>query len=347
MNSNQHPVLLVGNFLSRSIATRGVGEDLAEHLAADGWTVLTTSSYPGRFHRVWDMLTTCWRSRSRYAVAQVEVYSGAAFIWAELVAALLRRIGKPYVLTAHGGSLPEFLAARPRRAQRMFAAAAAVTAPSDYLAEKVSKYRTGVVVLPNAVEVTSCRFRLREQPKPHLVWLRAYETIYRPWLAVEALAALLRCYPSATLTMIGPDRHDGSLDQARQTACDLGVTDQVEFAGPIDKKSVPDWLSRYDIFLNTTAIDNTPVSVIEAMACGLCVVSTSVGGIPYLLYHRKNALLVSANPDGTEIAEAVRQVLEDSSLGAALSQEARRTAEAFSWEAILPRWEQLLQSAGN
>lgn len=347
MSSNPHPVLLVGNFLSRSIATRGVGEDLAEHLAADGWTVFTTSSSPGRFRRLLDMLSTCWRKRSRYVVAQVEVYSGAAFIWAELVTALLRRIGKPYVLTAHGGSLPEFLAERPLRAQRMFASAAAVTAPSYYLAEQVSKYRTAVVVLPNAVEVASCRFRLREQPEPRLVWLRAYETIYRPWLAVEALAALLRRYPGATLTMIGPDRHDGSLDRARQTARDLSVMHRVEFAGPIDKKSVPDWLSRYDIFLNTTAIDNTPVSVIEAMACGLCVVSTSVGGIPYLLHHRKNALLVSANPDGTEIAEAVRQVLEEPSLATSLSREARRTAEAFSWEVILPRWEYLLQSAGN
>lgn len=336
------PVLLVGNFLSRTITTRGVGEDLAEHLMADGWTVFTTSSCPGRIRRLADMFSTCWRYRAAYAVAQVEVYSGAAFVWAELVTSLLRVMRKPYVLTAHGGSLPEFLAAHPSRAHRLFASAACVTAPSGYLAEEVGKYREGVVVLPNAVDTAACRFRLRDHPAPSLVWLRAYEKIYRPWLAVHALAELLCDYPDTTLTIIGPDRHDGSLEQAKQAARDLGVMDRVDFLGPIDKKSVPGRLARHDVFLNTTAIDNTPVSVIEAMACGLCVVSTAAGGIPHLLHHEKDALLVSANPDGCEIAGAVKRLLEDSSLARAISLQARHTAENCSWEAVLPRWERLL-----
>ncbi|MBL8291811.1 MAG: glycosyltransferase family 4 protein [Bryobacterales bacterium] len=326
------------------MTTRGVGEDLAEHLAADGWPVFTTSSYPGRFRRLADMLSTCWRYRTAYSVAQVEVYSGAAFVWAELVAILLRIIGKPYVLTAHGGLLPEFLEARPFRAQHLFASAACVTAPSGYLAEKLSKYRAGVIVLPNAVDITACPFRRRDHPAPSLVWLRAYEKIYRPWLAVHALAELLRDYPDTTLTMIGPDRQDGSLEQAKQAARDRGVMDRVDFMGPIDKKSVPGRLARHDVFLNTTAVDNTPVSVIEAMACGLCVVSTSAGGIPHLLHHEKDALLVSANPDGCEIAGAVQRLLEDSSLAGAISIQARHTAEDCSWEAVLPRWERLLSS---
>ena len=73
---------------------------------------------------------------------------------------------------------------------------------------------------------------------------------------------------------------------------DLGVSERVEFAGGVAKADVPAALSRGDIFLNTTNVDNTPVSVLEAQAAGLAVVSTNVGGLPFLLEDGKNALLV-------------------------------------------------------
>src|SRR2546430_1648488 len=101
-------LLLIGNFLSASIGTRGVCEELAGRLAAPGWSILTTSSKPGRVARLADMLATVWNRRRDYDAAQVDVYSGAAFFWAEAVAFALRRAGKPYVLTLHGGALPDF-----------------------------------------------------------------------------------------------------------------------------------------------------------------------------------------------------------------------------------------------
>ncbi len=66
----------------------------------------------------------------------------------------------------------------------------------------------------------------------------------------------------------------------------------VDFWASVEKSEVPAWLAKGDIFLNTTNVDNTPVSVIEAQAAGLCVVSTNVGGIPFLLENGKDALLV-------------------------------------------------------
>ena len=103
---------------------------------------------------------------------------------------------------------------------------------------------------------------------------------------------------------------------------------------------MPEWLNKADIFLNTTNVDNTPVSVIEAMACGLCIVSTNVGGIPYLLEDGVDALLVP--PEDTQaMANAVKRILSDRQLAAALSANARKKAGAFSWEKVLPMWEAL------
>src|SRR5262249_42317858 len=88
----QVPVLLVGNFLSSTLGTRSVCEDLAAQLAAAHWPVLTTSTRRGRLPRLLDMVSTAWRRRHEYAVAQVDVFSGPAFVWAEAVCSLLRRL---------------------------------------------------------------------------------------------------------------------------------------------------------------------------------------------------------------------------------------------------------------
>ena len=111
--------------------------------------------------------------------------------------------------------------------------------------------------------------------------------------------------------------------------------------GSIPKQKVPEWMNKTNIFLNTTNFDNTPISVIEAMASGLCIVSTNVGGIPYLLTHEQDALLVP--PDNPQaMASAVRRILTEPRLAEHLSRNARVKAEQFDWSAILPQWEAIL-----
>ena len=132
---------MVGNFLSATVGTRSVCEDLAIRLTFPGRRVLTTSNQQNRLLRMLDMVHTVWTRRSEYSVANVDVYSGLAFVWAEVVCLLLRIIGKPYVLTLHGGNLPEFAGRWPRRVGRLLRSAAAVTTPSRYLLEKLTPFR--------------------------------------------------------------------------------------------------------------------------------------------------------------------------------------------------------------
>ncbi|RIK26321.1 MAG: glycosyl transferase family 1, partial [Chloroflexi bacterium] len=127
----------------------------------------------------------------------------------------------------------------------------------------------------------------------------------------------------------------------RRFVGDNNLQAHVSYIAGVPKEEVPAWLQRGDIFLNTTNVDNTPVSVIEAMACGLCVVRTNVGGIPYLLDHEQDALLVPPN-DPDAMADAVRRILTEPGLAERLSRNARRKAEQFDWETILPQWERLL-----
>jgi len=334
-------ILLVGNFLSGAGFTRGVCEDLAERLAQAGWSVITASHKPARLPRLADMVATAWKRRHEYAAADVDVYSGPSFLWAEAVCWVLRRAGKPYVLTLHGGALPAFARRWPGRVRRLLRSAAAVTTPSRYLWEQMRLYRPDLRLLPNPLDIKCYPFALRQRPQPRLVWLRAFHRIYNPTLAPRVVALLAREFPDVHLTMVGPDKGDGSLQATRHLAVELGVADRIAWPGGVPKADVPAWLSQGDIFLNTTNVDNTPVSVLEALACGLCVVSTNVGGIPYLLEHEEDALLVPPN-DLEAMAAAVRRVLTEPGLAERLSRNARKKAEGFDWSAVLPQWEELL-----
>ncbi|HLH20646.1 MAG TPA: glycosyltransferase family 4 protein [Bryobacteraceae bacterium] len=339
-------VLLVGNFLSAAVGNRGVCEDLAERLRAAGWDVLTTSSRLARIPRLADMLSTVWRRRGEYEAAHVDVYSGLGFRWAEAVAWTLRRAGKPYLLTLHGGALPEFARRHGRRVRRLLESATAVTAPSAFLAEELRPFRPDLRLIPNALDVARYPFRLRNAPQPRLVWVRAFHEVYDPGLAVRALAKIRGRQPEATLRMAGPDKGDGSLQRAMAAARELGVQESVSFAGAIPKAAVPAWIAEGDIFLNTTTVDNTPVSVMEAMACGACVVSTNAGGMPHLVRDGEDGLLVPPRDAGA-MAAAVERLLAEPALARRISFSARRRAEAWDWAAVLPQWEQLFASAGR
>jgi glycosyltransferase involved in cell wall biosynthesis len=221
--------------------------------------------------------------------------------------------------------------------------AAAVTAPSGFLAEGLRAYREDVTVVPNALELEGYVFATRERVAPRMVWVRALHAIYNPVLAIDVLARIAARHPAARLVMVGPDK-DGSLRAVEQRATALGVRHRLELVGRVPKREIPAHLAAADVFLNTTNVDNTPLSVLEAMASGLCVVSTSVGGIPFLLRDGDTALLVPPN-DADAMTAAVERILVDPALANRLSRGAHAFAAGCDWTHVLPRWERLLEEA--
>jgi len=340
-NNKRHSVLLISNLFSAGPSYGGVCKELAQELAEQHWQVTTTSALTNRYLRPIDMSFTIWKTRDNYSVAQIDVFSGPAFRWAETSAWTLRRLRKPFVLTLHGGNLPDFSSRHHQRVQRLLNSAARVTTPSRYLLEQMSSFRPDMLLIPNPLELRSYPFRLRKQPAPDLLYLRALHRMYNPVMAVEVAKLLRDDLLDAHLTLVGPDKGDGAAADVHNAVQSLGLANAIRIVGSIPKAQVPNAISEADIFLNTTNFDNTPISVLEAMACGLCIVSTTVGGIPYLLTHEHDALLVPPN-DPHAMAAAIRRILTETGLAERLSRNARSTAEQFDWSVILPQWEEVL-----
>jgi len=335
-------LLWIGNHLSKTKGGTAASEDVIARLRQHGWRINSSSDQRNQILRLVEMIGTAVKKRAEYDVGIIDVFSGRAFRYAEILARLLTQLGKPIVLVLHGGALPEFQVKHPERVRHLLAQARVVVSPSQYLARGLAFLRSDIIHIPYGLDLEGYEFRERTQVRPSLCWLRAFHKIYNPVMAVECLALLRPEFPTAHLQMVGPDKGDGTLELTRARARELGVQDALTLVGPVARALVPHRLRQGDIFLNTTNIDNAPVSVIEAMACGLCVVSTNVGGIPYLLKGNQDALLVPPR-DPVAMAERVKHILKDRELAGHLSRNAGQKAEAFDWSNVLPKWDALLR----
>jgi glycosyltransferase involved in cell wall biosynthesis len=336
-------LLMIGNHLPTLKWNKNIWHYLAERLRQSNWQVITSSGKEEKLTRLIDMLTTIWRQRHHYAIAQIDVFSGKAFVFAEACVLVLQALQKPIVLTLHGGRLPDFSKKNPGRMRRVLRAAAVVVTPSPFIQSALSQFRSDIRLIPNPIDFSSAIFRLREEPAPKLIWVRAFHAIYNPSLVPKVIKALEPHFPGIQCWMLGPDKGDGSLERMLETAKMLGVEKKIFVVGGIPHSEVPMWLDKADIFINTTNYDTAPRSLLEAMANGLCVVSTNVGGVPYIIEHGHSGYLVTQN-DPNEMAHAIRQILENPDLAKTLSKQARHRAEENSWTKILPQWEELLNS---
>lgn len=335
-------VLLISNLTGRMGLGQSVCESLSQLLSQRGWDMFVASPYKNRIIRFLDMLWVTWKNRNNYSIGYIEVYSGWGFIWAEIISMVLSIMEKPFVLALYGGNLPVFSKENPNRVKKLLKRANVVISPSSYTKELMFSYREDIRILSYGVDFSDFQFRLRFKPLKNLITMRAFHEIYNLSLAPKVLSALSKQFPDLELVMTGGNKHDGNWELVQKTALEEGVADRVQMVGFVPRDELPQLLDRADILLNTPNIDNTPVSLLEAMACGLCIVSTNVGGIPYLMENEKDALLVPAN-DERAMSSAVHRILTEPELAERLSYSARRKAEQYDWSVVLPQWEALFE----
>lgn len=343
--AEKHPRLcLVGPMLGVNpgwVSTQG--EIMAGLLSESGYHVLLTSTRPARLPRLADTLGSLivWRKDIDLVIHQV--FSGPAFGITAAASILCQWLRLPQIFVLRGGALPEFAASRPGWVKRVMRRAAAIVAPSAYLAgvfESILEPGTRMRIIPNILAIENYPFRHRPIVQPRLLWMRTFHEIYNPVMAVEVLADLRQTHPATTLTMAGQEKglHAEVVAGVRR----WGLTDAVRFPGFLDLPSKVREFDEHDIYLNTNRVDNMPVSVLEAGAFGLPVVATTVGGIPYLLNDGETGLLV---PDGDvkAMADSVRRLLDEPDLAGLLSANGRALAESCSWGAVRAQWEALFQ----
>ena len=333
-------LLYLGNQLSKHGFNKTTIETLGLHLEQEGFGVYYASNKKSFPLRMLDMMRSVIIYRKQVSYILIDTYSTKAFWYAFVCSQLARVLNIKYIPILHGGNLPNRLKNNPKLCRMVFANAHKNVAPSGYLKQAFENAGfTNVIHIPNSIEIDKYELKTRVELTPKLLWVRAFASIYNPKMAVKVLQQLQKQYPSATLTMVGPDK-DGSLQTTKDFAKSLGIT--VNFSGQLTKEEWWELASKHDIFINTTHFDNTPVSVMEAMALGLPVISTNVGGIPFLLTNEQNALLVPDN-DITAMTNAVLDLLENKPKNNLLITNARTFIEQMDWKLVKQSWVSILK----
>jgi glycosyltransferase involved in cell wall biosynthesis len=332
-------LLYIGNKLSKHGVTPTTIETLGPLLEQEGFTVHYSSSLKNQILRLFDMLWSVFQYRKVNYVL-IDTYSTANFWCTFGTSQLCRLLQIKYIPILHGGNLSSRLKKNPKICRMIFKHSFQNVAPSLFLINEFkSEGYDNVIHIPNAIEQGKYSYLKRKEATPNLLWVRSFAQLYNPTMAVEVLVSLKKKYPEATLCMVGPDK-DGSLLETRQRAKELNV--EVFFTGKLSKE---DWIEiskNYSIFINTTHFDNMPVSVIEAMSLGLAVVSTNVGGIPFLLENEKEALLI---PDKgvNQMVNAIIRLIEEPDLFSEIATSARNKSEQYEWQGVKLKWLSVLK----
>ncbi len=280
------------------------------------------------------LLSILWHYR-KIDFVLIDTYSTQNFWYAYFSGLLCRTLKVNYIPILRGGNLPARIKKNPKESEELFTYSWLNIVPSSYLMDKCLEYGIkNLKFLPNSITIKNYNFKSRKKLTPTLLWVRAFANIYNPWLAITTLELLLKDYPEAQLSMVGPDK-DGSLAACKSYAAAKSLP--VTFTGKLKKQQWISLASTHDIFINTSNIDNTPVSVIEAMALGLPVISCNVGGIPFLIEAGKTGMLVERD-HAAAMKSAVAQLLEDPALAVKIAINARQHAQTFDWEIIRHQW---------
>jgi glycosyltransferase involved in cell wall biosynthesis len=269
----------------------------------------------------------------------VHVMANSGWAWSLFAVPAIRVAaarGAAVVVNYRGGLAREFLAKSARRVRSTLKRADAIVVPSRFLQHVFAEHDIATHIIPNVVDLEmfrpdECR---TDASGPRMLVARNLEPIYGIDTALKAIAILRRQFPDLTVWIAGsgPER-----EPLLRLCSQLGVADAVQFTGRLEVQAIAELYRRADVVLNPSRADNTPNSLLEAAASGVPIVSTNVGGVPYLVEHERTAWLVP--PDRPDLmAAGVARVLEDAVLRHTLRANALALAASCGWSAVRTQW---------
>lgn len=283
-----------------------------------------------------------WRAAGQVQLFHVMSNSGLSwhlYSMPVLVIARLRRV--PVVVNYRGGEADAFLQRRAGWVRWGLRRAAALVVPSGFLEAVFSRYGMAAKVVPNIIDLQHFSPPTAAVAGTNILVARNLEPIYDNATALRAFQTVAGQIPEARLFIAGSGPE---LSALRLLADTLGIRERVEFTGSLDRDAMAALMRRCHLMLNPSLVDNMPNSVLEAMACGLPVVSTNVGGVPYIVAHGLTGMLVPAADPAAMAAAAIR-LLTENGLAEATVARATQAISEYSWSRVGARWREVYQQA--
>jgi len=276
-----------------------------------------------------------WALRALPATDIVHVFASSGlsfFLFVAPAVAVGRVLRRPVVMHYHGGAAATFLDRWGWLAAPFVRAADRVVVPSGFLVDVFARHGIAAVTIANPVDVPSVDAAPGEPPV--VLSCRNLTPIYDIATAIDAFARLVAVVPAARLLVAGDGPDRSALERQADA---IGLADRVEFLGNVDPDDMATVRARATLLINTSRVDNQPVSLLEALAAGLPVVSTDAGGIPDMVSHDVDALLAPVG-NADALGAHLSSLAQDDTLAERLRAAGRVRARAFRWEAVRSAW---------
>lgn len=321
-------VLLVTNYKSGRGGISGQVELLSKHLSEEGVETDVFSTNGNVFHRI--VLYFKLRMVARkYDVIHAHGCSGIGMVPIIFSVKIGKRFHKKVVATYHGGSADVFFSKYTRLVKRYLTRTDTNIVLSGFLAKVFDKYNIPYVIIPNIVELDAGAFRKRTVVYPNFISVRTLSPLYNIECIIKAFAVAKRSLPDARLTIVG----DGpSRTELEKMVVDLRLKDVV-FTGRVPNSQIYSYLNEADIMLSSPKIDNMPVSLLEAFNAGLLVISSKVGGVPYMIDDGENGLLFESN-NYEMLAQKMVESVNQSEATLAMMNNAKECVKRYSWDKV-------------
>ncbi|MGC2544174.1 MAG: glycosyltransferase family 4 protein [Candidatus Sulfotelmatobacter sp.] len=278
-------------------------------------------------------LFTLWKGLADVDVAHIFSASYWSFLVAPAPAMWVAHLrGKKSVIHYHSGEARDHLQ-RFRSAREILPKADRLVVPSGYLVRVFREFGLEAQAIPNIVDVSQFSFRERRPLRPHLICTRGFHPYYGLEVVVRAFAEVQKQFPEARLDLVGKGPSESEIRSLVRSMNLSGV----QFTGVASREEIGRFYDQADIFLNASWLDNMPVSIQEAFACGTAVVSTAAESIPYLVEHERTGLLSEVG-DASDLAANVIRLLRDPALSARLASNAYGQSQAYRWPKVREQW---------
>lgn len=330
-------ILMIANYKPGSGGISSQVDLLTSCLQSEGYEVGVFNTKGNVVYRLVCLFRLLRKGRD-FDVFHIHTCSYWGFLTAVYGVVAGKYLGKRIVLTYHGGGADSFFKKRKRLVRHFLLKTDVNVVLSVFLGKVFDEYLIPYTIIPNVVELDANRFKERETIHPRFISIRTLYPLYNIECVLRAYGRVKSKYAESSLLIVG----DGPLKEALQQYVKEHDLQDVIFTGRVENSAIYDYLDRADIMLSASRTDNMPVSVLEGMNAGLLVISSRVGGVPYMIEDGQNGLLFQSDNDA-ELAEKIFIAIKEQGHSKAMIVKARRSMDKYSWKSV---GEQLLWAYG-
>lgn len=321
-------ILIISNYKPGTGGISGQVEKIYQHLSKEGIESRIFNSGTSKWNKITAPIRLLVNSKG-YNVFHIHTCSFVGFYSAIIGIIFGKLLKKRIILTYHGGDCDAFFSQYPKITKFFLHKTDTNIVLSGYIGSIFEKYSIPYVIIPNIIELDSSRFKPRKKIKPNYISIRTLRPLYNIKCIIQAFQIVQHKIPDATLLILG----DGSQRNELEEYVNTNQIPNITFVGHVDNSQIYNYLDQADIMLSSPIIDNMPVSILEGMNAGLLVISSNVGGIPYMIEDNNNGLLFESKNIG-DLVEKMIFPIKNPIATEQIIYNAHKKLQYYSWNEV-------------